>query len=210
MEHSEIRRQIVAVCRAMIADGLSVGASGNVSVRIGDQVLITPSGVTYDLLEPEAIVVVDLDGRVISGGKPSTEVPMHTLVYRHTDASAIVHAHPLAGTALSTLVDEVPTIHYNLAAFGGPVRVAKYATFGTDELAAAVRQAMDGRSAVLMANHGTITWAGDLTSAYQKAVLLEWICELALKAMSAGSPRLLGAAEVEHVRQKIEQISYGH
>jgi L-fuculose-phosphate aldolase len=204
------RKEIVRICQAMVADGLIVGTSGNVSIRVGDEVLITPSGVAYDLLTPEMMATVDLDGNVIEGTlKPSTEVPMHTLVYRQTDAGAIVHAHPMYGTVLGTLVDVTPTIHYNLSAFGGPVRVAPYATFGTDELADGVREALVGRSAVLLQNHGSIVWAPTAAQAYGKALVLEWICELSVRAMSAGRPHLIGAAEVEHVRQITERIGYG-
>lgn len=210
LNHLAEREHIISVCRRMIPDRLSVGTSGNVSIRVGEEIVITPSGVDYDQLTVEQISVIDRDGRLIEGPTPSTELPMHQLIYEKSDAGAVVHAHPLYGTALSTLVSEMPPLHYNLAAFGGPVRVADYATFGSAELAASVSSAMVDRSAVLMQNHGTAVWAADLDHAYANALLLEWLCELTLIAMRAGDPHLLDPAEIEKVRLKMVRISYGH
>src|SRR3954452_23492155 len=131
------RAELVDYCLRMQADELTVGTSGNLSIRSGDLVAITPSGVAYDELTPESICVIGLDGaRVDADLAPSSELPMHTSVYRATDARAVVHTHPLYGTALSVTLDEVPPVHYMLALLGGPVRVVPYARFGSDELAA--------------------------------------------------------------------------
>ena len=164
-------------------------------------------------LTPEQVCVVDLDGVLVEtgegGARPSTEVPMHTLIYRHSDAVAIVHAHPLHATALGALVDETPALHYILASFGGPVRVAPYARFGTDELAENVRVAMDGRSAVLLRNHGLTCWAPTLAKAYDKALQLEWACQVALLAMASGRPALLTADQVDEVAREMRRTGYG-
>lgn len=202
------RQDIIDYCLAMVRDELTLGTSGNISIRQDDLVAITPSGVDYDVLTPEMITVIDMDGKHVEGDmKPSSEVPMHLLIYRETSAKAVIHTHPLYGTALGLLVDETPLAHYMLAPCGGPVRVADYATFGSDRLAANVKAAMEGRSAVLLRNHGATCWADTLQAAYSKATYLEWCCRLWLTAKSAGEPRLLTSEEFDEVMAKIG--SYG-
>lgn len=176
---------LVATALRTVADGLVVGTSGNVSVRVGDTVLVTPSGVPYDRLTPDDVTGVDLDGRQVIGRLvPTSELPMHLAVYRTTDARAVVHTHAVHATAVSTLVDELPLIHYMAGALGGPVRVAPYATYGTEELAAHMLRALDGRSGCLLRNHGTITYGAGLDQAYDRTAQLEWMCRLWLTASS--------------------------
>jgi L-fuculose-phosphate aldolase len=186
------RVQLVEFCHRMQADDLTVGTSGNLSVRSGDHIAITPSGVVYDDLTPESICVIDLDGNKVEDGlDPSSEVPMHTSVYRATDAGAVVHTHPLYCTTLSVLLDEVPPVHYMIALLGGPVRVAKYARFGSPELAENSVRAMAGRYGALMQNHGATTYGDTLAKAYTRSVYLEWVCRLYHQARLLGEPNLL-------------------
>jgi L-fuculose-phosphate aldolase len=210
VELLEERRQVVDHCRRMRADGLVVGTSGNVSVRSagdGDLVAVSPSGLDYDEMTPDLVGVHRLDGSPVDAPlRPTTEMPMHLAVYARTDARAIVHTHSTSATVLSTLMDEVPPIHYLIAMFGGPVRVASYATYGTPELAASMITALEDRTACLLANHGAITYGATLAGAYSQAVYLEWICDVYLRA-SAGTPRLLPPEEIEKVRQKL--TAYG-
>jgi L-fuculose-phosphate aldolase len=209
VELEEERRQVVDHCRRMRADGLVVGTSGNISVRRGDLVAVSPSGLDYDAMTPELVGVHRLDGSAVDAPlRPTSEMPMHLAAYGHTDARAIVHTHSTSATVLSTLVDEVPPIHYLIALFGGPVRVAPYATYGTPELATAMLGALEGRTACLLGNHGAVTYAATLAAAYTQAVYLEWICEVYLSATKAGgSPRLLPPEEIERVRREL--ASYG-
>jgi L-fuculose-phosphate aldolase len=202
------RAEVVAYCRRMQADELTVGTSGNVSVRRGDHVAITPSGVPYEDLTPEAVGVVTVDGDRVDGAlEPSSELPMHTAVYQHTDAVAVVHTHPLYGSILSTLIDELPPVHYMIALLGGPVRVAPYATYGSRELAENSVAAMDGRFGALLANHGATTHGESLAKAYTRSLYLEWVCRLYHQARLLGEPRLLPGAEIAHVAAKLD--SYG-
>jgi L-fuculose-phosphate aldolase len=208
VELQEERREVADACRRMLADGLVVGTSGNISVRAGDLVAVSPSGLAYDEMTPETVGVHRLDGSPVDAPlKPTSEMPMHLTVYARTDARAIVHTHSTSATVLSTLVDEVPPIHYMIAMFGGPVRVAPYATYGTEELAAAMISALQDRTACLLGSHGAITYGTTLAAAYSQAVHLEWICEIYLRASAAGAPRLLPPEEIEKVRGKL--VSYG-
>ncbi|MEU6852149.1 class II aldolase/adducin family protein [Actinacidiphila alni] len=197
---------VVDTARRSVADGLVVGTSGNVSARAGDLVLVTPTGVPYDRLGPDDAVVVDLTGRQLTGElRPTSELPMHLAVYRATEARAIVHTHAPHATAVSTLVDELPLIHYMAAALGGRVRVADYATYGTDRLADAVLKALRDRTGCLMRNHGTLVYADTLGRAYDNTAQLEWMCRVWLLAESAGvrTPRTLSGRELTKVAEKL-------
>jgi L-fuculose-phosphate aldolase len=206
----DVWQELVTVARRTVTDGLVVGTSGNVSVRVGDEVLVTPSGVPYDRLGPGDLCAVGLDGRRTAGSaKPTSELPMHLAVYRHTDAGAVVHTHAVHATAVSTLVDELPAVHYMTAALGGPVRVAPYATFGSDELAAHMVGALDGRSACLLQNHGTVAYGDSLEQAYDRTAQLEWMCRVWLTASSVPgrSPTLIPPEELERVKGRFR--TYG-
>ncbi len=202
------RAAVVEYCLKMQADALTVGTSGNLSVRSGDLIAITPSGVVYDHLTSETVCVIDLEGAVVEGDlEPSSEVPMHTAVYQATDAGAVVHSHPMYCTALSVTMDEVPPVHYMLALLGGPVRVAPYARFGSPELARGSVDAMVDRTGVLLRNHGATTYGPTLAKAYTRSLYLEWVCRLYHQAKQIGEPTLLTLEQLEEVRQVID--SYG-
>ncbi|WP_330291957.1 class II aldolase/adducin family protein [Streptomyces sp. NBC_00576] len=201
---------LVATARRTVADGLVVGTSGNVSVRVGDTVLVTPSGVPYDRLTPEGIVGVDLTGRQILGTlTPTSELPMHLAVYGATDARAVVHTHAVHATAVSTLVRELPLIHYMAGDLGGPVRVAPYATYGTEELAENMLGALAGRAACLLQNHGTLTHGATLDQAFDRTAQLEWMCRVWLTASSLPglSPTLLSEEQVREAGERLK--AYG-
>ncbi|MFH9943860.1 class II aldolase/adducin family protein [Streptomyces murinus] len=198
---------VVATARRSVADGLVVGTSGNVSARVGDLVLVTPSGVPYDRLTPDDITGVDLTGRQVLGTLvPTSELPMHLAVYRTTDARAIVHTHAVHATAVSMLVPELPLVHYMAAALGGPVRVAPYATYGTDELAEHMLRALVDRSGCLLRNHGTLTYGATLDQAYDRTAQLEWMCRLWLTASSVPglTPSLLTEAQLAEVGERLK------
>jgi L-fuculose-phosphate aldolase len=200
----EERRQVVAYCRRLRPDGLVVATSGNVSVRSGDLVAVSPSAVDYDELTHDQIGVHRLDGTPVAAKlPPTTEMPMHLAVYERTAARAVVHTHSTAATVVSTLVDELPAIHYLIAKFGGPVRVAPYATYGTDELAAGVVRALESRTACLLGNHGAVAVGDTLAEAYTGALYLEWLCEVWLRATAHGRPRVLPPAEIGRVAERI-------
>lgn len=198
---------LVATARRTAAEGLVVGTSGNVSARAGGLVLITPSGVPYDRLTAEDAVAVDLDGNQLLGQlAPTSELPLHLEVYRNTNAGAVVHTHAVHATAVSTLVPELPPIHYMAAALGGTVRVARYALYGTDELAANMLHALRERTACLLQNHGTVAYGDSLDQAYDRTAQLEWMCRLWLTAASlpGHTPSLLSGSQLREAAEKLQ------
>jgi L-fuculose-phosphate aldolase len=156
------------------------------------------------------VSVVDLDGRQLGGElAPTSELDLHLGVYRRYDAGAVVHTHAPMATALSCVLDELPCVHYQMLLLGGTVPVAPYATFGTPELADAVLDALEGRSAALMANHGAIVHGQDLDSALELSLLLEWACTVYWRAAAIGDPRVLGDEEREAVVAAALSRNYG-
>ncbi|WP_030571680.1 class II aldolase/adducin family protein [Streptomyces aureocirculatus] len=199
--------ELVATARRTVTDGLVVGTSGNVSVRVGDTVLVTPSGVAYDKLTPADVLGVGLDGERLFGTlAPTSELPMHLAIYRATDARAVVHTHAVHATAVSTLVPELPAVHYMTAALGGTVRVAPYALYGTDELAENMLHALRDRNACLLQNHGTVVHGDTLAQAFDRTAQLEWMCRLWLTATSVPghTPNILSAAQVRETGEKLK------
>lgn len=206
MLDEQARRDVADACRALRRDGLVVGTAGNVSVRTGeDRVAVSPGGLDYDAMTADLVGVHTLDGTPVDAPlRPSSELPLHLAVYARTAARAIVHTHAPASTALSCVLDEVPASHYYSAMFGGPVRVAPYATFGSDALAENVAAALDGRRAALMGNHGAVVAAGTLAEALSLAGYLEYVCDVHLRALGTGLPvRTVAPGELERVAERL-------
>lgn len=208
MSLQQVRADIARYGRRLVADGLVVGTAGNLSVRVGDLVAVTPSGLPYDALEPGLVCVVRFgDGTPVDATlAPTTELPLHLAALRATSAGAVVHTHSVAATAVASVagLTELPSIHYYAALFGGPVRITEYARFGTAELAGAVAAALADRTGCLLGNHGAVTVGEDLAQAYDRAQQLEWLCEVFLRASGYGRPRLLPDAEIAAVARLVE------
>jgi L-fuculose-phosphate aldolase len=204
------REAVADACRRLAREGLVQATAGNVSARVDEHVVVTPTGAVLSELRPELTTVVDLDGNVIEGElEPTSELFLHLGIYERFDAGAVVHTHSPVATALSCVVDELPPVHYQMLAFGGGVRVAPYATFGSRELADNVHTALEGRSAALMQNHGAVCFAGDCASATELALLLEWACEVYWRARAVGDPRILSEEELAGVIEAVTQRGYG-
>ena len=154
------RRRIVAAGRELLRSGLTTGTGGNLSICLRDKGVfaISPSGIPYDEIRPEDVVILNMDGAVIDGDKkPSSEVELHRIFYtRRTDLNAMVHTHSRFATTIASLRWDLPAVHYMIAVAGVDVRCAEYATFGTPELAENAFRAMKDRRAVLLANHGLL------------------------------------------------------
>jgi L-fuculose-phosphate aldolase len=193
LRHEAQRKALAAACRRLAGEGLAPATSGNGSVRVQDELVITPTGSALEAITAQEALVVGLDGRVLAGdGEPTSEMPMHQALYALGDeVGAIVHTHAPYATALSCVLDEVPVVHYGMLAFGGSLRVAPYATFGSEELAIGVRAALEGRQAALMANHGAVAYAGDVETATHRMLAVEWACAVYGRAAAIGRPRTL-------------------
>lgn len=204
------RAELVRYGRRMVREGLAFGTAGNLSVRVGDVVAITPSGTPYDLVAPEDVCIVGLDGAKHAGrGVVSSEWPMHRAVYATTDAAAVVHTHSPEVVALSASCAELPAVHYAIIGLGGPVRVVEYTRFGSDRLAEHASAALAGRTAAILQNHGAVTYGATLGEAYERAGLLEWLAGTYRRARQHGSPRILTTDELDDVRAETSRIGYG-
>lgn len=198
------RAAVASVARELATAGLVLGSAGNVSARVGDLLAITPTGAELITVATDDITVIDLDGAVVGDGRaPTSELDLHLGAYRRYGAGAVVHTHSPAATALACVLDELPCIHYGMLALGGDVRVAPYRTFGTRELAEVTLDALEGRSAALMANHGTLTIGDDISHAMAGSRLLEWAAQLYINAASVGTPRRLSRNDLDAVREAI-------
>jgi len=196
-----LRTDLIAACRSLNALGINRGTSGNISLRCGDRMLISPSATPYDALEPEMIAAMPFDG---SSGhwegplKPSTEWRFHfDILKRRPEMNAVVHAHPTYCTTLAIARRSIPACHYMIAAFGGTdVRCAGYATFGTAKLSELALAALEDRTACLLANHGSIVLGEGLAKAMWRAVELETIARQYYLSLAIGGPVLLSQAEI--------------
>jgi L-fuculose-phosphate aldolase len=194
--------------RALASAGLVIGTSGNLSVRAGDRVVLTPRGAALGELTAGAdVAAADLSGTVLAGA-PTSELELHLAIYRRYDAGAVVHTHGPRATALACVLDELPVVHYQLLALGGAIRVAPFAAFGTAELATTVADALDGRRAALMANHGAVTYGTTLAEAVERALVLEWACGVYLDAARLGPPRILDEQQLAAVRESARRHGY--
>jgi L-fuculose-phosphate aldolase len=205
--HAAQREALAAACRRLAGEGLTPATSGNASVRVGDELVISPTGCDLARLGAGDVLVTDLDGQVIEGERePTSELATHRVLYAMgPQVGAIVHTHAPYATAVGCVLDELPVVHYAMLALGGAVRVAPYSTFGGDELAAAVRAALRDRRAALMANHGAIAYATDITTAAELMLTLEWACTLHWRAAALGVPRTLDDDALRAVAHQLER-----
>lgn len=206
------REDIITACKKLESDGLNRGASGNVSVRDGEDMLITPSAVSYDVIAPDMVArmsLADDSGAWEGPNKPSSEWRFHRDILRgRPDINAVVHTHAPYATILAVARKPIPALHYMIAAFGGPdIRVCDYARYGTAKLSEHILKAMDGRNGCLMANHGMVVGASDLTRAMWLAGELEALAHQYVHALAIGGPVVLSDADIEETARGFE--SYG-
>lgn len=214
MKHRALRRDLIETARRMNAFGINQGTSGNLGVRAGAGLLVTPSGVGYEAMTPADIIEMDFDGAwrcAVEGRRPSSEWRFHRdILHARPDLGAVVHAHSNHATALACLRRDIPAFHYMVAIAGGSsIRCAPYATFGTEALSRAALKALDGRRACLLANHGMIACGKDLPAALALAVEVETLASQYCQALQVGAPKLLSAAEMKRVLAKFT-AGYGY
>jgi L-fuculose-phosphate aldolase len=206
----EEREAVAWASRHLAANGLVIGTAGNISARQGDLVAVTPTGADLSTVTAEMVTVIDLEGEVVDGEfAPTSEVPLHTGIYATTNALAITHAHAMASTAISCVHDELPPLHYSCLALGGAPRTAAYATFGSQELADNVMNALKGRNAALMQNHGSVAYGSKMSEAVERLELLEWLAELYWRSASMGVPRVLTDKDFEAIIVAAMEKGYG-
>lgn len=209
MNETELRSELVRIAKRLDEHGLNRGTSGNLSVRFGEGMLITPSGMGAEGLGEDDIVFVNMDGAARGRWQPSSEWLFHRDIYaQRPEVDAVVHTHSVAATALACLRKDIPPFHYMIALIGGDtIRCAKYATFGTQELSDNALAALQGRKACLLANHGMIAAGADLAEGLRITVEVETLSEMYLRALQAGEPVLLSAAEFQAAKKRF--ASYG-
>jgi L-fuculose-phosphate aldolase len=199
-----LRQQLIDTGKAMNTSGLNQGASGNLSIRHGEGMLITPSGMDYAGLLIGDIVWMDYEGNSEGSGKPSTEWRFHAAIYQHrSEANAVLHAHPVNCTALACLERGIPAFHYMVAVAGGKdIRCSDYATFGTDELSGFVLKALEDRKACLMAHHGLTCFERDLTRVLALALEVEHLAKVYSRILAIGDVDILSDRQMEEVLEK--------
>jgi L-fuculose-phosphate aldolase len=212
VKEKELRAAIVAQCRALNAAGLNQGAAGNISARLGEALLITPSAIPYHVMRPDMLALMPLNGEygAWSGPlKPSTEWRFHLDIMRaRPDIGAIVHYHPPHGTALAMLHQPILAAHYMIALFGGPIiECTKYAPYGTKELSELAIAGLGDRHAVLLGNHGVIATGATLESAMHRAAELEALARMYYLAIAIGRPAILSDEEIGRIVERFK--SYG-
>ena len=205
------REQVIEYSLKLLSEGLTNGTAGNVSIfnREKGLVAISPTGVNYSELTPEMISVVDLNGKLIEGLKPSSELEMHMILYRNReDVNAVTHTHPVYTTVLACLREDLPAIDYMIAVTGATkVRCAEYASYGTKELAENAYKAMGRSLAVILANHGLTTAGKDIANAFNITVQVEYISNLYIKARNIGEPIILPDNEMNSMLERFK--TYG-
>ncbi|WP_159944756.1 MULTISPECIES: class II aldolase/adducin family protein [unclassified Nocardiopsis] len=203
------RRDVCLTARALSeAAGTAPGASGTVSVRSGDLVVVTPHGVALDKVQPADCPVMSLDDRVLEGRRdPAAEATLHMAVHRLAaehgrEATAVVNAFTADTVAVSSVLAELPPIHHRAAALGGAIEVTPYTTYGTGEIADHAVKALKGRDAALLAGHGGLALGRGLAHALENLRLLDWLSAVYLRARQIGTPRVLSEDELARVRDR--------
>jgi L-fuculose-phosphate aldolase len=209
----DLRKGIIEACRSMNSLGINQGTSGNISARFQDRMLITPTSVPYDDLSPEDIMATPIkgDGTDWKGPlQPSSEWRFHLHIMQgRPEVGAVVHTHSVYATVLAICNKPIPAVHYMVAAAGGPdIRVARYATFGTAELSRNALEALEGRSACLLGNHGVIATGSSVKRALWLAVEVETLARQYYLSMAIEGARILPDDEIARVKEKMK--SYGH
>ncbi|MBI4795957.1 MAG: class II aldolase/adducin family protein [Deltaproteobacteria bacterium] len=208
----QLKEDIVRICRMLHRKNYLAATDGNVSVRLGDRVFVTPSGVHKGLMDAYQILTVDLEGRVLSGeGKPTSEIRMHLLAYElRPDVEAVVHAHlPYATACTLAGIDLLEPILPEVVITLGGIPTAAYATPGSEEVPESIRGLIEEYDAVLLSRHGAMTVGRDVTDAYNKMEKLEHTARVVLAARLQGPLPPLPAAEVEKLRRLREQYKGG-
>lgn len=200
------RELLIEYGKKLVDTGLTKGTGGNLSIRKDDYIAITPSGIDFYEIEKEDIVILDIKGNIVDGTrKPSSELDMHLVTYQNrSDMNSIIHAHTTYLTVLACLRQDLKATHYMIALAGVDVKCADYATFGTKELAQNALKKMEGRNAVILANHGILAGSTDIHNAFNIVEELEYCAKIYVMAKSIGNPVILDDEEMNKMLKKFE------
>ena len=204
LTEAQLRAALLNTSRRMVELGLNRGTAGNASVRCGSNILITPSALPVVEMSEQDLVLLDADGKVLQGRKPSSEWRFHCDIFRaREDVGAVLHMHSTFATTIACLGKDVPAVHYHIAIAGGDsIRCTPYTIFGEQNLSDLALEALRDRKACLLGNHGMIALGKDLNDALSVAQEVEYLCEFYWRALQAGEPQILTAQQMHEVKQK--------
>jgi L-fuculose-phosphate aldolase len=207
----QLRTEMVDICRRMNSSGINQGTAGNLSARIDGGFLITPTSLPYERMGPEDIVEMDFDGTYAGKHRPSSEWRFHRdILKKRTDVDVVLHCHSIYATTLAVHHKSIPSFHYMTGVAGGTdIRCSPYATFGTQQLSDNALEALEGRLACLLGQHGQISLGKNLEHALWLAIEVETLSRLYVQALTIGDPPILSDEEMGRVIQQMRQMSYG-
>ena len=206
------KKEIVDASKHLLQLQFNIGSEGNISYRQKNEIYITPSGIKTSNLEPKDISKVDLNGRVLNKNKPSSEILLHSWIYRnHKDIRAVVHSHSKWASILSCMRISIPSFHYMVAEFGGNnIKCSKYATFGTEKLSKYVNEVLHKRKGCLIANHGQVTIGCNLEEAVDLSIALEKLSEQFYYLCITKQTKLLSGKEMRKIVKLFEDYKSKH
>lgn len=204
MTEQQLRTDLLNTSRQLVVLGLNRGTAGNASVRCGDNILITPSALPVAEMSEQDIVLLDTGGKVLKGGKPSSEWRFHRdILQARLEIGAVLHMHSPYATTIACLRRNVPAVHYHIAIAGGDtIRCTPYSVFGEQALSDLALEALQARKACLLGNHGMIALGKNLSDALSVALEVEFLCEIYWRTLHAGEPQILTEQQMHEVKQK--------
>ena len=212
MSEQQLRTSLLQTSRRLVELGLNRGTAGNASVRYGDGMLITPSALPVSEMVTESMVRMDMEGKVLQGGKPSSEWRFHRDIFKvRSDINAVLHMHSTYATTIACLGKDVPAVHYHIAIAGGDtIRCTPYTIFGEQNLSDLALEALRDRKACLLGNHGMIALGTNLDDALSVAQEVEFLCEIYWRTLAAGKPQILTAQQMHEVKAKFKDYKNPH
>jgi L-fuculose-phosphate aldolase len=206
------KKEIIDASKYLLHLQFNIGSEGNISYRKKNEIYITPSGIKTSNLEPKDISKVDLNGKVLNKNKPSSEILLHSWIYRnHKDIRAVVHSHSKWASILSCMRISIPSFHYMVAEFGGNnIKCSKYATFGTEKLSKYVNEVLHKRKGCLIANHGQVTIGCNLEEAVDLSIALEKLSEQFYYLCITKQTKLLSGKEMRKIVKLFEDYKSKH
>ncbi|MEW5903275.1 MAG: class II aldolase/adducin family protein [Pseudomonadota bacterium] len=204
MNEQQLRSALLQTSRRMVDLGLNRGTAGNASVRCGEDILITPSALPVAEISEQDVVLMDKEGKVLQGRKPSSEWRFHCdILNARPEIGAVLHMHSTYATTIACLGHDVPAVHYHIAIAGGDsIRCTPYTIFGEQNLSDLALEALHGRKACLLGNHGMIALGKDLDEALSVAQEVEFLCEVYWRTLAVGGPKILSTQQMHAVQAK--------